>query len=98
VAGVEGLGDVGGAELDNDALLAFGGVALVLETDGLIGTEVLAVLQGQRDERLGQGTGLEEEGEEVALEGGCFDEGGTGPLRVSVLVSKIRQDKRRVSV
>jgi hypothetical protein len=74
MARVERLGNVGRAELDNDALLALGRVALVSEAQGRVGA--VGRLSGEDivDDRLGERARLEEELEEVALQLGRLDE------------------------
>lgn len=59
--GVEGLGDIGGGELDNDLLLALGRVRGVLEAHVAIGTERGLLGEHTTQDSVGQRASLAEE-------------------------------------
>lgn len=61
MAGVEGLGNVGRGELDNNLLLALGRVGGVLQTHVAIGTEGGFLGEHATQDGVGQGSGLAEE-------------------------------------
>ncbi|TKW55362.1 hypothetical protein CTA1_4108 [Colletotrichum tanaceti] len=84
MAGVEGLRNVGGGELDDDLLLAQGRVLGVLEAVVGVLAEGLAAGADLGDEELGERTSLEPELEEGAVleRHGLLDEGRLGELQV----------------
>jgi hypothetical protein len=61
VTGVEGLGDVGRGELNNDLLLTLGRVGGILETHVAICTEGGLLGQDTAQDGVGQRSGLAEE-------------------------------------
>ncbi len=75
VAGVEGLGDVGRAELDDHALAALAGVLGIPQAVELVVPELAAALLDHGDDGLHDRGGADEEGHEVARDGGLLEEG-----------------------
>ena len=81
MASVEGLGDVGGRELDDDLLLAFARVLGVLETIGLVKTVLGALGVDEGNDGVDEGRGLDVEAEMDLADGGLGEEGiGVGEL------------------
>jgi hypothetical protein len=78
VTGVEGLGDVGRGELDNDLLLTLGRVRGVLETHVAIGTEGSLLGQDTAQNSVGQRGSLAEELQVRAEGSGRVNEVGLG--------------------
>lgn len=75
VTGVEGFGNVGRGELDDDALLSLGRVVGVLETENLVAAIFRLVGPDQRDNGTGEGFGFEKEWQEVAILNWLVNEG-----------------------
>lgn len=73
MSGVEGLGDIGGGELDDDLLLALGRVRGVLETHVAIGTERGLLGENTTQDSVGQRTSLAEELQVRAKRSGRVD-------------------------
>lgn len=99
MASVEGLSNVGGGELDDDALLALAGVLGVLETVGLVETVLGALGVDQGNDGVDEGRGLDEEAEMDLADGGLGEEGiGVGELwsRERVLAG-VAKRKRNVN-
>ena len=82
MSGVERLGDVGARKFDDNRLATLGSIVLVLETERLVLTKGVLLLENHGDDRLGQRAGLEEEGKEGTVLDRLLDKGRLGPLHL----------------
>jgi hypothetical protein len=85
---VERLGNVGGRELDNHALLSGAGVAGVLEAVVRVLSVGIRAVSDRGQQQAGELVGLEEEGNKRTASSRLLDQGRLGELRIIESVNR----------